>query len=58
VQQHVFFSPPLIIDFVSNVHESPLDEINGGIFILHVLDEMHIIACIELNKYYCIFIRL
>jgi hypothetical protein len=31
-----FFLRLLIIDFVSNVHESPHDQINGIIFILHV----------------------
>jgi len=35
MQQHDFLRI-LIIDFVSNVHESPHDDINGGIFILHV----------------------
>jgi len=35
MKQHVFLRL-LIIDFVSNVHESPHDEINGDIFILHV----------------------
>jgi hypothetical protein len=38
MQQHVFLRL-LIIDFVSNVHESPHDEINGGVFILHILDK-------------------
>jgi hypothetical protein len=33
MQQHVLRL--LIIDF-SNVHESPHEEINGGVFILHV----------------------
>jgi hypothetical protein len=36
MQQHVFFLRLLIINFVSNVYELPYDEINGGIFILHV----------------------
>lgn len=36
MQQHVFFLRLLIIDFVSNVLESPHDEISGGFFILHV----------------------
>jgi hypothetical protein len=40
----MFFLRILIIDFVSNVYESPHDEINGGIFIL---DKIHIIAYIE-----------
>jgi len=36
MQQHVFFLRLLIIDFVNNFHESNHDEINGGIFMLHV----------------------
>jgi hypothetical protein len=32
----MFFLRLLIINFVINVYESPHDEINGGIFILHV----------------------
>jgi len=46
LQQYVFFRL-LIIDFVSNIHESPHDEINGGVFILHILDKMHINAYIK-----------
>jgi hypothetical protein len=33
MQQHIFLRL-LIIDFVSNIHESPHDEVNGGVFIL------------------------
>jgi hypothetical protein len=47
MQQHVFFLRFLIIDFANNAHESPHNEINGGVFIFHILDKMHIIAYIE-----------
>jgi hypothetical protein len=39
-----------MIDFVSNVHESPHYEINGGVFILHVF------AYFGSNAYYCILL--
>jgi hypothetical protein len=32
----MFFLRLLIIDFITNVQESPHDEITGGVFILHV----------------------
>lgn len=34
----------LITNFVGNVHESHHVEANGGYFILHILNKMHIIA--------------
>jgi len=46
VQLHVFLGL-LIIDFISYVHESPHDEIDGGVLFcmyLNILDEMHLIA--------------
>jgi hypothetical protein len=43
MQQHVFFGTSDYC-FVSNVPESPHDEINGGIYILY---KMHIIAYIK-----------
>jgi hypothetical protein len=46
MQQHVILRL-LIIDFVSNVYESPHDEIHGGIFILNVLDKTHFTTYIE-----------
>ena len=44
---YFFFLQLLITIFVSNVHESAHDEVNGDIFLcifLHILDKMHIFA--------------
>lgn len=49
MQQRVFFFLRLlIIGLVSNVHESPHGEVNGGVFILYVLAYFWI-KCILLN---------
>jgi hypothetical protein len=51
----MFFSQLLIIDFVNNVHEPPHDEINGGVFILHVFAYfglLHILNKINIIAYF------
>lgn len=44
MQQFFFFLKLLIIAFVSYVQKSPHDNVNGGAFILYILERMHIIA--------------